>query len=123
MHSRREQDLLHEEQADRERALRDTRIRSIHEWETIVFSGGKLTENQNIINELMIKVQELQNEINCMNDSREFKHAESVRSGQQSHVPSEHALSPLSTDPGGLWSRAENPQLWNTHCIRFDTLF
>ena len=30
-HSRREQDLLHEELADRERALRDTRIRTIRE--------------------------------------------------------------------------------------------
>ena len=37
-------------------------------------------ENQNIISDLMNKVQELQVEVNCML-SRDFKDAESVRSG------------------------------------------
>ena len=65
----------------------------------------------------MAKVQELQNEINCMNDVRDFKDAESVRSGQLSHVPSELAIFPLPTDPGGPLSRDRNPQpdIWNTH--------
>ena len=35
-------------------------------------------ENQDIINELTARSQELQNEINCMNDSRDFQDAESV---------------------------------------------
>ena len=116
--SGREQDLLHEELADRERALRDTRIREIHEMEALKrthemhvaeFSKRKLIENQSIVNEFMIKVQEVQYETNCVNDSREFKDAESVRSGQLSHVPSESALIPLPTDPGGLLSRTRNP--------------
>ena len=47
----------------------------------------KLTEDQNTILELSGRVQELQNEINCMNDSKEFQDAESVRSGN-SHVTS-----------------------------------
>ena len=53
--SRREQDLLHEELADRERALRDTRIRGIREMEELKrahelrvdeYSTGKLIEHQ-----------------------------------------------------------------------------
>ena len=76
-----------------------------------------MTEDQNTINELTRKVQELQNAINCMNDSRDFKDAESVRSGQLSHVPSEPMLFSLPPGPGGLLSRARNlqPDIWNTH--------
>ena len=71
------------------------------------FSREKMIENHNIINELMTKVQELQYEINCMNDSRGFKAAESVRSGPSSHVPSESALLPPQADQGGLLSGAK----------------
>ena len=51
--------------------------------------------------------------------SRDFKDAESVRSGQLLHVPSEPALFLLHTVPGGLLSRDRNPQpdIWNTHDI------
>ena len=41
----------------------------------------KLIEDQNTIMELSGKVQELRNEVNCMNDSEDFQDAESVRSG------------------------------------------
>ena len=61
----------------------------------------KTFKNQNIINELMTKVQELQYDIKCMNDSRDFKEAEWVRSGPLSHVPSELALLPPQADQGG----------------------
>ena len=44
-------------------------------------------EDQNTIWELSDRVQELQNEANCMNDSEDFQGAESVRSGN-SHVTS-----------------------------------
>ena len=71
-------------------------------------SRRKLTENQNTIMELRARIQELQNEVNCMNDSRDFKDAESVRSGP-SHVPSQPALLPLYRDPGGLLSRNNQP--------------
>ena len=47
----------------------------------------KLIEDQNTILELSGRVQELQNEVNCMNDSKDFQDAESVRSGN-SHVTS-----------------------------------
>ena len=39
-------------------------------------SRRKLTEDQNTSMELSAKIHELQNEVNCMNDSREFKDAE-----------------------------------------------
>ena len=47
----------------------------------------KLIEDQNTILELSGRVQKLQNEVNCMNDSKDFQDAESVRSGT-SHVTS-----------------------------------
>ena len=52
------------------------------------FWRRRLTENQDTINELRARIQELQNEVNCMYDSRVFKDAEAVRSGL-SHVPSQ----------------------------------
>ena len=48
----------------------------------------KLVEDRDTILELTGKIQELQNEINCMTDSRDFQDAESVRSGH-SHVTSQ----------------------------------
>ena len=68
------------------------------------------------------KIQELQNEINCINDSRDFRDAESVRSGQ-SHVTSQPVFFPLHPDPGGTLSRSLGmpsrnngpPSIWDTH--------
>ena len=54
----------------------------------------RLVEDQDTILELTGKIQELQNEINCMNGSRDFQDAESVRSGH-SHVTSQPLLSHL----------------------------
>ena len=47
----------------------------------------KLIEDQNIVLELSGRVQELQKEVNCLNESKDFQGAESVRSGN-SHVTS-----------------------------------
>ena len=115
--SRRDHALLQEELSEQNRILRETRIRNMRDKEEMEkshvlqvdeFSRGKLIE----------RIQELQNEVNCMNDSRDFKDAESVRSGL-SHVPSQPALLPfpLPRDPGGLLSRTRNkPQnIWNPH--------
>ena len=38
----------------------------------------KLNEDQNTILELSGRVQELQNEVNCMSDSEDFQDAESI---------------------------------------------
>ena len=70
------------------------------------------------------RIQELQSEVNCPNDSRDFKDAESVRSGL-SHVPSQPALLPPFPDPGGMPSRScglpsrndRPPDIWVTHGI------
>ena len=42
---------------------------------------GRLVEEQDTILELTSKIQELQNKISFMNDSRDFQDAESVASG------------------------------------------
>ena len=53
----------------------------------------KFIEDQNTIMELFGRLQELQNEVNCMSDSKDFQDAESVRSGN-SHVTSQPGLFP-----------------------------
>ena len=66
----------------------------------------KLVEDQNTILELCGRIQELQNEINCMNDSKDFKDAESIRSGN-SHVASRPVSFPPHPIPEGMpffWS-------------------
>ena len=55
----------------------------------------KLVEDRDTILELTGKIQELQNEINCMENSRDFQDAESVRSGL-SHITSQKCFSHLS---------------------------
>ena len=62
-------------------------------------------EDQDTILELTGKIQELQNEIDCMNDSRDFQDAESVRSGH-SHVTSQPVFFPPHPIPGGMQSRS-----------------
>ena len=52
----------------------------------------KFIEDQNTIMELSGRLQELQNEVNCMNDSKDFQDAESVRSGN-STLPVDQCLS------------------------------
>ena len=47
-----------------------------------VLSRIQLIENRDTILEFTAEIQELQNENNCMNDTRDFQDAESVRSGQ-----------------------------------------
>ena len=52
-----------------------------------------------------------------MNDSRDFKDAESVRGGPP-HVPSQTAVLPPYRDPGGLLSRNNQPpEIWNSQGI------
>ena len=51
--------------------------------------------------ELSGRLQELQNEVSCMNDSKDFQDAESVRSGN-SHVTSQPGLFPKHPPFEGL---------------------
>ena len=79
--SRRDLLRLQEELSEQNRALRETRIRNLrtmeelmksHVLKVVELSRRKLTEDQNTIMELRAKIQELQNEGNFMNDSRDF---------------------------------------------------
>ena len=89
-------------------------------FETI--ARRRSVEHQDSILELIGKIQELQNGINCMNDSRDFQDAESVRSGN-SHVTSRTVSFPPHPIPGGMLrcsfgmpSRREGPpSIWDTH--------
>ena len=96
---RRDQLLTQEQQSEQHRDHRETRIKGLHEMEELKrvqqlrideFSRRRLIENQDTINELTARIQEVQHEVNCMSDSRDFTDAESVRSGP-SHVPSQPA--------------------------------
>ena len=84
----------------------------------------KLVENQNTILELSGRIQELQNEINCMSDSKDFQDAESIRSGN-SHVTSRPVSFPPHPIPEGKLSRSFGvpsrregpPSIWDTHGV------
>ena len=84
----------------------------------------KLIEDQNTILELSGRVQELQNEVNCMKDSEDFQDAETVRSGN-SHVTSRPVSFPTHPIPEGMLRhsfvsprRKEGPPcIWDTHGI------
>ena len=114
--SRREQDRSEEELALREKALRNTRIKNIHEMDELrrvqemrvdEFSKQKLTESHATTQELTSQIQDLQERVNCMNDSKEFQDKESICSGKlsQSTVPSPRSM--LSRD------RSKPPDTWN----------
>ena len=130
---RRDQLFLQEQLSEQNRDLREAHVKSLSEmkeWKRVQelrvdeSSRRRLIENQDTINELTARSQELQNEVNCMNDSRYFKDAESVRSGL-SHVPSQPAFFPVCRDPGGMPSRPggmlsrndKPPDIWDTHGI------
>ena len=79
---RRDQQLLHEQLLEQNWDLREARMKSLNEVEELKrFQGStfdtssmrKLIEDRDTILELTAKIQELQNEVNCMNDSRDFK--------------------------------------------------
>ena len=89
----------------------------------------ELVEDQNTILELTGKIQELQNELNCMIDSKEFQDAETIRSGN-SHVTSRPVSFPPHPIPEGMLSRSFGvpsrregpPSIWDTHGISGNVL-
>ena len=86
------------------------------------FSRRKLVEDRDTILELTTKIQELQNEVNCLNDSKDCFDAASVRSGQ-TQVTSQPSFSPPFPHPGVMLSRSlgmpshnnRPPSIWDTH--------
>ena len=65
----------------------------------------KLVEDRDPILELTSKIQELQNELNCLNDSRYFQDAESIRSENSPSYLSTSVF-PTHTIPGAMLSRS-----------------
>ena len=91
-----ERRILQEELWCQQKDFREVHQQSLTEMEELrkfqsctfgTLARRKLIEDQNTIMELSGRLQELQNEVNCMNDSKNFQDAESVRSGN-SHVTS-----------------------------------
>ena len=130
---RRDQQPLHEHLLEQNRNLREAHEKSFNEMKELkrfqgstfdTISRSKLVEDRDTILELTSKIQELQNEINCMNDSRDFQDAESVRSGQ-SHVTSQPVFFPPVRDPDGMLSHSlgmpsrnnGSPSIGDTHCF------
>ena len=123
---RRDQQLLHELLSEQNRDLPEAHMKSLNEMEELKrfqestfdeFSRRRLIEDRDTILELTARIQELQNEVNCANDSRDLKDAESVRSGL-SHVPSQPAFFPPYRDLGRMLSRNDKPpDIWDTHGI------
>ena len=130
---RRDQQLLHAQLLQHNSELREAHRKSLNEMKELkkfqsstfdTIARRRLPEDQDTISELTGKIQELQNEINCMNDSKDFQDAESVRSGN-SHVTSrpvsfpphpilEEMLRPSFVSP----RRKEGPPCtWDTHGI------
>ena len=123
---------LHEQLLKQNWDLREAHERSLSEMKELKrFPGStfetarrKLVQDRDTILELTGKIQELQNEINCMNDSRDFQDAESVRSGH-SHVTSQPVSFRPHPVPGGMLSRSFGmpsrkdgpPSILDTHGI------
>ena len=85
-------ELLRQQQDFREVHQQDlTEMEELRKFQSSTFdefTKQKFIEDQKIIMELSGRLQELQNEVNCMNDTKDFQDAESVRIGI-SHVSSQ----------------------------------
>ena len=118
---RREQVRLQEELSMKEKVLRETQIRKIHEMGEMKraqerrideVSLQNLRENHETIQQLTSQLQQMQELINSMSDSGKFQDVESNCSGRLSHVSSQLVMIPSSRS---LLSRDERLPLdtWN----------
>ena len=121
-HAEEEHRILREDLWRQKMEFREVHQKNLTEMEELrkfqsstfdTIARRKLIEDQNTILELSGRIQELRNEVNCMNDSKDFQDAESVRSGN-SHVTSRPVI------PEGLlrhsFVRKEGPpSIWDTH--------
>ena len=111
--SRRDQ-LLQEELLQQNRALRETPFRNMRDMEELQespvlrsrkLSRRKLTEDQNTIMELRTKIQESQNEVNCMSDSKSFLRMPSQYAVDHTTFPVNGRYFHFYRDPGGKLNR------------------
>ena len=127
----RDQQLLQGQLLQQNLELRESHQRSLTEMEELrkfqsstfdTIARRKLVEDQNTVLELSGRIQELQNELGCIHDSKEFQDAESIRSGNY-HVTSRSVSFPPHPIPEGMLrhsfgmrSRREGPpSIWDTH--------
>ena len=105
-----ERRILQEELLRQQQDFREVHQQSLTEMEELrkfqsstfdEFTRQKFIEDQKTIMELSGRLQELQHEVNCMNDSKDFQDAESVRSGD-SHVTSQPGVFPKHPPFEGL---------------------
>ena len=110
----RDQQLLQGQLLQQKLEFREAHQKSLTEMEELrkfqssafdTMARRRLVEDQDTILELSFRIQELQNESNCMNDSRYFQDAESIRSGN-SHVTSRPVSFPPHPIPEGMLSRS-----------------
>ena len=104
-----------------------TEMKELQKFQNSTFdelTRQKFIEDQNTIMELFGRLQELQSEVNCMNDFKDFQDAESVRSGN-SHVTSQSEVFPKHPPFVGLLRpsfvsprRTDGPpSIWDTSGI------
>ena len=95
---------------NRNRELREAHEKSLNEMDELMrfqsttfdtIARRKLVEDLDTILEFIGKIQKLQSEVNCVNDSRDFKDVGSVRSGL-SHVANQLVSFPPHQFPRGL---------------------
>ena len=132
-HAEEERRILREELWRQQMDFREVPQQSLTEMEELrkfqsstfdTLARRKLIEDQNTILELSGRVQDLQNEVKCMNDSKDFQDAESVRSGN-SHVTSRPMSFPTHPIPERMLRpsfvsprRKEGPPcIWDIHGI------
>ena len=135
-HAEEERRILREELWRQQMEFREVHQQSLTEMEELrkfqsstfdTLARRKLIEDQNTISELSGRVQELQNEVNCMNVCKDFQDAESVRSGN-SHVTSRPMSFPTHPIPEGMLRhsfvsprRKEGPPSIWTHMVYRET--
>ena len=92
-----QEELLRQQQDFREVHQQDLiKMKELQKFQNSTFdefTKKKFIEDQKFIMELSGRLQELQNEVNCRNDSKDFQDAESICSGN-SHVTSPPGLFP-----------------------------
>ena len=130
--SRKGQPRLQEELSMKEKAVRETQIRKIHERREMKraqelrvdeFSVQKLRESHETIQRLTSQMQEIQEQMNSMNDSEELQEVESNHSSQPAAIPSFRSM--LSRDkrlPLDTWNTS-GPQenVFGNQCSTFDS--
>ena len=88
---RQDQQLLHDPLLQQNSELREAHHKDLNEMEELkkfqsstfdTITRRRLVEIHDTILELTDKIQDSQNEINCMNDSKDFQDTESIRSGK-----------------------------------------